>query len=339
MKKLFIISNESIFENEDKYFCDNIDLKSTPEGLSKNFEINLIARKSKKHRSHEINLKNINLSRSIFSFIKEIIKNIKNKDSKYLIISISPYTFISCILLRVFGKIPLVYLRSDGYGEYKAIFGILGPMIYHVMFSITSMISHLISCRKYILKGKKGEVISPSQLDGSWLNNSYNANFNKIKLLYIGRVKAEKGIYSLLEIIKNNNELSLSIVGAEKDLTNKIYQNNVTVHEVESDKQKLIKFYDSHSIFVLPSFTEGHPMALLEALARKRPVIIFEDIAHVIGEKKGIFVSKRNSINFFQTVDYIKKNYLRIKEEMNQNKLPTNKEFLEKFIKSIDDFK
>jgi glycosyltransferase involved in cell wall biosynthesis len=328
MKKLFIISNESIFENEDKYFCDNIDLKSTPEGLNENFEVNLIARKSKKHRSHEINLKNVNLCRSIFSFIKEIFKNIKKKDSKYLIISISPYTFISCILLRVFGKKPLVYLRSDGYGEYKVIFGILGPMIYHVMFSITSMISHLISCRKYILKGKKGEVISSSQLDGSWLNNSYNANFDKIKLLYIGRVKIEKGIYSLLEILKNNNELSLSIVGAEKDLTNKIYQSNVTVHEVESDKRKLIKFYDSHSIFVLPSFTEGHPMVLLEALARKRPVIIFEDIEHVIGEKKGIFVSKRNSINFFQTVDYIKKNYLRIKEEMSQNQLPTNKDFI-----------
>ena len=40
MKKLFIISNESIYENNNQYFCDNIDLKSTPEGLNKNFEVN-----------------------------------------------------------------------------------------------------------------------------------------------------------------------------------------------------------------------------------------------------------------------------------------------------------
>ena len=46
MQKLFIISNESIYENNNEYFCDNIDLKSTPEGLGKNFEIVLIARKS-----------------------------------------------------------------------------------------------------------------------------------------------------------------------------------------------------------------------------------------------------------------------------------------------------
>ena len=38
-QKLFIISNESIFTQNNKFFCDNIDIKSTPEGLKKNFEI------------------------------------------------------------------------------------------------------------------------------------------------------------------------------------------------------------------------------------------------------------------------------------------------------------
>ena len=60
MKELFIISNESIFERENKHFCDNLDMKSTPEGLSSSFEVNIIARKSLKPRSHQINLKNIN---------------------------------------------------------------------------------------------------------------------------------------------------------------------------------------------------------------------------------------------------------------------------------------
>ena len=50
------------------------------------------------------------------------------------------------------------------------------------------------------------------------------------------------------------------------------------------------------------------------------------------------FVSKRNFINFFGTLNNIKKNYKRIQKEMKKNKLPTNKEFLEKFVKSIDDY-
>ena len=41
-KKLFIFSNESISIEENKYYCDNLDLKSTPEGLNKKFEVNLI---------------------------------------------------------------------------------------------------------------------------------------------------------------------------------------------------------------------------------------------------------------------------------------------------------
>ena len=36
-KKLFIFSNESIFSQDGKFFCDNIDLKTTPEGLNNKF--------------------------------------------------------------------------------------------------------------------------------------------------------------------------------------------------------------------------------------------------------------------------------------------------------------
>ena len=72
-------------------------------------------------------------------------------------------------------------------------------------------------------------------------------------------------------------------------------------------------------------------MALLEALARRRPVIIFEEIKHVVGDKKGIFVSKRNLSSLIETISYIKKNYNVINEQMEQNKLPTNKDFIKEF--------
>ena len=50
---------------------------------------------------------------------------------------------------------------------------------------------------------------------------------------------------------------------------------------------------------ILPSFTEAHPYVVDESLARKRPVIIFEDIAYIVKDKKGIFVSKRDTNSFF----------------------------------------
>ena len=118
----------------------------------------------------------------------------------------------------------------------------------------------------------------------------------------------------------------MSIVGAEKNSLNSLTQENIYVHEVENNEQNLIKFYDDHNIFVLPSYTEGHPMVLLESLARLRPVIIFKDIEHVIGDKKGIFVAERNSNSFFKTIDHIKENYKNIQREMKENELPTKDE-------------
>ena len=337
-KKLFIFSNESILSHEGKFFCDNIDLKTTPEGLNKNFEINLFGRKTKKNRSHEIKIKKTKIFSNIFSYISSVIKSTKQEDAKYLIISISPYTFIVSIFLRIFGKKPIVYLRSDGFGEYKSIFGKIGPAIYYIMFSITCAISNLISCRDHILRGKKGKIISPSQLDSTWLRQPKNTEVRNFKLLYVGRFKVEKGIFSLIDLIKNKKDISLNIVGAEKGVSYNLNQSNVRIYQQQSNKLKLIKCYDDNNIFILPSFTEGHPMVLLEALARRRPVIIFEDIQHVIGDKKGIFVSKRNFVNLLGTLNHIKKNYKKIQNEMRKNKLPTNKEFIDKFGKLIDDY-
>jgi len=337
-KKLFIFSNESIFLKDNKFFCDNIDLKSTPEGLNKKFEVNLFGRKSSKKRAHEIKIKKIKIFKSIFSYISAVITASKSEDTKYLIISISPYTFIICLFIKLLGKTPIVYLRSDGYGEYKAILGSIGSFIYHLMFNVTAAISNLISCRNYILKGKKGKVIHPSQLDSIWLKKPKITEIKNFKLLYVGRIRVEKGIFSLTNLIKNKRNISLTVVGAEKETSYNINQSNVTIQLTQNNKIKLIKFYDDHSIFVLPSFTEGHPMVLLEALARRKPVVIFEEIKHVIGNKEGIFVSKRNFLSLLGTLNHIKKNYKKIQNKMKKNRLPTNKEFIESFVESINEF-
>ena len=339
MQKLFIISNESVYKNKGKFFCDNIDMKSTPEGLSNKFDIHIIARQSKNIRSHNINLKNIKTFRNIVSFLYGILSIAKVKDSKYLIISISPFTMMACVILRFFKKKSIVYLRSDGYAEYKSIFGFFGPLIYHFMFMIVSKNSHLISCREYILKKKKGHVIAPSQLTNKWFSNIKENQLEKIKLLYVGRIKVEKGIFSLLKILKKNSEnITLSILGSEKAFNNGIKQNNVTVYEIENNEENLIKFYDDHNIFVLPSYTEGHPMALLEALSRFKPVIIFKEIEHVIEGKKGIFVAERNSRSFLEKVSYIMNNYESIQRDMKENTLPTKSAFLKEISKLISNF-
>ena len=172
---------------------------------------------------------------------------------------------------------------------------------------------------------KIGEIVEVIEADGF----EEEIEVYRPKLLYVGRIKKEKGVYSLLNLIKGNQpDFTLSIVGAEKNSLTQIAQENVRVYEVESEEQNLIKIYDDHDIFILPSFTEGHPMALLESLSRLRPVIIFKDIEHVVGNKKGIFVVNRDYRSLVEKIRYIKENYKNIQQEIKKNKLPTKEEFL-----------
>ncbi len=337
-KKLVIISNDRFYHDEKDFYCDHIAEKTLPDGLNNRFIVSVIGRKAKFKKSHKLKTNDVKSYSYFLNYILAVYKRIHDNEAKFLILSISPYTFFASLLFIFSKNKPLVYLRSDGYQEYKSILGFYGPWLYGLMFNIVSKLSLFISCRKYILKKKNGFLVSPSELTSKWKSNITTPNLEKVKLLYVGRIKVEKGIFSLLDLIKKlPDKITLTIVGESNKSETKINQSNVNIFSIESDENYLIKHYDSHNIFILPSFTEGHPMVLLESLARMRPVIIFDDIDHVVGDKKGIFISKRNSTSLSNTIDYIKKNYDQIKEDMKLNQLPMKDSFLKEIGNIIEE--
>ena len=103
---------------------------------------------------------------------------------------------------------------------------------------------------------------------------------------------------------------------------------NIKILDYISNVDELIKIYDTHNIFILPSYTEAHPKVIDEALSRLLPVIIFEDIKHVVGDRKGIFVCKRDIGHFIRTSEYILNNYSEIVDKMKKNILPTKENFI-----------
>ena len=113
-KKLFLITNESIYvDKKNNFFCDNIDLKSIPENLNKFSEVNIIGRYSKIERSKKIDINNINIFKNIFTYLFYVFQSFKKDDAKYLIISLSPYTFMASILLKLFfKKTPIIKIEK-----------------------------------------------------------------------------------------------------------------------------------------------------------------------------------------------------------------------------------
>ncbi len=328
-ENLAIVSNEKTYINNQNYFCDNIDMKSIPEGLNKNFDIELFVRDSKSERSsHKIDLKNIIVSKNIISYILNIFKK-KSLHNKYLVISLSPYTFIICLLLFFLRKKIFVYLRSDGYEEYKCYSKYFGPIIYHIMFKIASWVSTFIACRSHILYGKKGELVSPSQLNDKWFINRKSPDLKIAKLLYVGRIRIEKGIFSLIDILKEIKlNFNFTIFNPEKKYNDKLKVKNTKIIHFNKQHESMIENYDEYNIFILPSFTESHPQVLDESLSRLRPVIVFPEISHVTRNREGVFISERNSISLSKKIQFILENYESIQKKMINNKLPTKEDFL-----------
>jgi len=105
---------------------------------------------------------------------------------------------------------------------------------------------------------------------------------DKLILLFLGRIGDRKGIFDLLEVISNlnnshKNRLELYIGGdGEIDKLKKVIknQNLNNVHFVgwvkDTQKTELLNKCD---VFVLPSYNEGLPISLLEALSFGKPII------------------------------------------------------------------
>ena len=175
------------------------------------------------------------------------------------------------------------------------------------MFSYVVKKLNVISVSKNITKKIKSKYLFPSELDSDWLKNRKKANIKIPLLLYFGRFKKEKGIYSLIEIANSlDSKFKLTMAGDSKNISS----NNHSVNFLSeiSSKKKIIDLYDRHNIFVLPSYTEGSPKVILESLARFRPVIVFRDIKHVKSNFYGIYVCDRNVKSFKNIKKYILKN-------------------------------
>ena len=114
-------------------------------------------------------------------------------------------------------------------------------------------------------------------------NNVKNIDTGVVKLLFLGAIGERKGIFDLLEVIalhknelKNKIKILIGGNGEVDRLMNFIKKNDITScveyvgWVVGEKKTELLKNCD---VVVLPSYNEGLPIVLLEAMAYAKPSI------------------------------------------------------------------
>ena len=121
--ELVVINNEKVSKENNQFYSRNYNFKIPPVGLNKFFKVKYIVRKSNVKENHRLKLQNIKVASNIIQFIYFVVSTFKNKNSKYFIITINPYTFIAFLFLFIFRKKVFVYLISSGHEEWRFILG------------------------------------------------------------------------------------------------------------------------------------------------------------------------------------------------------------------------
>jgi glycosyltransferase involved in cell wall biosynthesis len=140
-------------------------------------------------------------------------------------------------------------------------------------------------------------------------------------LLFVGRVTYGKGLHVLLEALSHmKTPVHLAIIGPP-DYDIEYYQELLRLIEKENEKGKheieylgvmeqadIIKWYQKASICILPSFWEGFPIVLLEALSCETPVVAtsvggIPDI--VQNHQNGILVPPYKPLELAEAIQYL----------------------------------
>jgi len=106
---------------------------------------------------------------------------------------------------------------------------------------------------------------------------------SKKYIMFVGRIDREKGLFDLLEcgryICSERPDVFFVVVGKGRDLdklrqkTRKAEVQGRFIFLGQVDKDELVKLYQNATLFVLPSYHEGLPGVLLEAMSCGLPVI------------------------------------------------------------------
>jgi glycosyltransferase involved in cell wall biosynthesis len=168
---------------------------------------------------------------------------------------------------------------------------------------------------KYGCESKKIVVI-PNGMDEIFYNEIKDNDFrtrlkisNKDKLvLFFGRLSPTKGIDKLVnvaqEITKIRKDIYFVFRGPDEGMkyvveeATKNNENIILVKETR-DKKEIAKTYQSANVYVLPSYREGLPLTLFEAMASGLPVIAspVNGVPYEMKEPENGFLVKYGDLN------------------------------------------
>lgn len=188
---------------------------------------------------------------------------------------------------------------------------------------------------KKIVTESRSKVILGSGIDLEHFSLDQHSYAQTNKVLFVGRLLHDKGIVELLEgfnqFQKKNQQVTLQIIGdidpknpasITEDQKNSFESERIVFKGFQKDVRRFIETAD---VVILPSYREGLPRTMLEALAMAKPIITTDvpGCREVIDNElqNGYIVPSHNAQSICEALESFYKTTTEQRQEMGQRGL------------------
>ena len=156
----------------------------------------------------------------------------------------------------------------------------------------------------------------PTVLDDSKNARKVDINNRPVRFLFMGEIGQRKGVFDIIRGLSTHRDevigkLELRIGGnkMETELRKSIEDGNlskIVKFEGWISGEKKIELLNWADVYILPSFNEGLPISILEAMSYKMPIISTPvgGIPEVVDQNNGIIVTPGNDEEIYAAMKY-----------------------------------
>jgi glycosyltransferase involved in cell wall biosynthesis len=188
------------------------------------------------------------------------------------------------LLAKAFSKIVVLHIHGGGFKEFYKFSKIRAKLILYILRKADKVICLTEEWHGYFSSGlglQNVEVVAnPIELPNI---QERHKHIGVINMLFLGAIVKSKGIFDLLAYLSTNsyfinNKLHLHI-GGEGDVIqlhsflDRSQNKEGIVYHGWVDSGKKSELFQLADIFILPSYYEGLPMGVLEAMSYGKPII------------------------------------------------------------------
>lgn len=148
----------------------------------------------------------------------------------------------------------------------------------------------------------------PAGIEATWISEKAGETKPPLTFTFLGRYERRKGVEELNSVLKQllnlRREFKFNFIGAFTR-QQQITSSQITYHGLVTDNNALKSLLDTTDVLVCPSWSEGMPNVILEAMARGCAILATDvgAVSLMVGRDNGILVEPGNKAELLQAFE------------------------------------